>query len=267
MIPAITASSAKACVLLLCLFDTAFPVGGWQGKWLELDRVLENVHKGKGYTQFTADKTLSKKFVITYVPDASEVREEEYYSSDMLMMGGKGGTMNMTLGTNCPNRIRKARPISTNNKTYKKIARDFLKSRGYSDNTPMFIKQIVKIDLENDGTDEVFITVQSSENYETQWIDTEAQGPFYCYTFMRKIGKNGQVKTTVLAEDHHTSQEMEEGSAITYESRVIGFVDLNNDGISEMIMIEEYYEGWEVGLWQLKKNGEFEVISGVGAGV
>ena len=265
MIHLVISASTKACILLAGFGTQALPVGGWSGKWLQPEECIKHMHKGQSFDYFEAEEGYANRFVVKELPDTRDLSNEEYISSEEITVLGEEEGPYVAVATNCPSRIRKATEIPVDNPTYKNITREFLKSKGYGSDAPMFITQILKTDLENDGTDEVFITVQSSEDYEVVWDSGNATGPFYCYTFMRKVGKDGKVRTTVLMKDEPDEKGVEAGTALTYSTYIMGFADLNGDGISEIVIKHEYYEGWEIGIGVLK-NGEMEIISGAGMG-
>jgi len=157
----------------------------------------------------------------------------------------------------------KTEVISPDNKTYQKAARDFLKGQGLKekDLKGMFVSQVVKVDLEGDGTDEVFISVQSSENYLTDFWEEEG-GKLYSYLFMRKV-VNGKVQTFVLyGEQYPRGGDV----GMTLVFKLAGFWDLDGDGALEVITDESYYEGFAFGIYSFE-DGEFFYRTGWGAGV
>ncbi len=152
--------------------------------------------------------------------------------------------------------------ISTNNETYRNITRDFLKGQGLGDRdmNEMFVSQVVKVDLEGDGTDEVFISVQASENYLTEFHKEEG-GVLYSYLFMRKI-VNGKVETFVLAGEQFERRP----DYVTMVFSLSGFWDMDGDGVLEAITREAYYEGFGYGIYSFD-GGKFIYRTGWGAGV
>lgn len=156
----------------------------------------------------------------------------------------------------------KAEIISPDDDTCRKIARDFLKGRGIKgkDLRDMFVSQIVKVDLEGDGVDEVFISVQSSENYLSDFWSKES-GALYSYLLMRKL-VNGKPQIFVL----YGEQFRESGDAdFTMLFKVAGFWDLDRDGVLEIVVSGEYYEGFGLGIYSF--DGErFVFRAGWGEG-
>lgn len=153
--------------------------------------------------------------------------------------------------------------IPSEDRTYRKVVEDFLKGEGIKkvDLAEMFISQIVRVDLEGDGVDEVFISVQSSEDYLTDFWEEEGSR-LYSYLFMRKA-VNGKERIFVL----YGEQYPRGGDAgITLVFKVAGFWDLDRDGVLEVITNEAYYEGFGLGIYSFD-GGSFIYRVGWGEGV
>lgn len=244
------------------------PIGGYaEGRgWLSDSECLEFIKKGTRIDivklgsgkigTFTVDRLLTPSEEppdegTIYAEGTVKAKEEGDSGSDAII-----GVFDP--GTEPP----KTEVIPPDNETYHKIAKDFLKGEGINkaDLETMFISQVVKVDLEGDGTDEVFISVQSSENYLTDFWEEEG-GRFYSYLFMRKV-VNGKVRTFVLYGEQYARGDV----GITLIFRLAGFWDLDGDGTLEIITDEAYYEGFGFGIYSFE-DGEFVYRTGWGMGV
>lgn len=148
---------------------------------------------------------------------------------------------------------------NNNNDNYKKIFEDILKSKGIYD-TKVNIRQIIRIDLEGDGTEEVLITASNIDFP----LDVVKKNNTYSIVMLRKI-VNGSVENRILKEEYYNEDgSFESGCPFVYY--IPGVLDANGDGIMEIFIEEKYYEGESMEVYEIKKNNIKRVLSyGVGA--
>lgn len=120
------------------------------------------------------------------------------------------------------------------NEIYQNIVSDILAGIDLVD-APIDIKQILNVDLEGDGVDEVIITASS---YKAP-IDFLESPERYSFVVLRKIIK-GEVQNIMLAGDYHKEGETE---GLNYIYYVPFILDLNGDGRMEIVTEGMYYEG------------------------
>jgi hypothetical protein len=127
--------------------------------------------------------------------------------------------------------------------TYAGFARDLLASRGLDVADPV-ITQLLRVDLEGDGTDEALAVAQRLADPS----GLIAQPGDYSIVFLRKI-VGSEVQTAILADSIVT--ELDEGASPYVEAHAIGAVaDLSGDGSMEIVVSSAYYEGIGVGIWE-----------------
>lgn len=122
------------------------------------------------------------------------------------------------------------------------------------------VDQAIRIDLEGDGVDEVFLVSNDSWDFTV--------GPTinsHSLTLMRRVVEE-EVQTARLFFTRRTADDAE--SFFFLRSRIAGFADLNGDGKMEILTQEEYYEGSSVIAWEYVNNdiGPVEVLA-TGCGV
>lgn len=123
--------------------------------------------------------------------------------------------------------------LDFDSKIYKKIVADFLKTKKIG-NPGVKIRQLYRVDLEGDGTDEVVIRATNYKNFGA----SETKGD-YSFVLVRKIvGKT--VKNILLTGDF-TTKDVEFSAPSRHE--ITAIADLNGDGKMEIVIYGEYYEG------------------------
>lgn len=145
-------------------------------------------------------------------------------------------------------RIPKA--LSLTDKTYIKIASDFLRLKGIA-KPVVKLTQLYRVDLEGDGQDEVILsaTKYSGDNA------AAASKNDYSFTIVRKIVA-GKAKNILLGGDFIT-KGFDFGAPNTYE--VSAIADLNGDGKMEIIHHGAYYEGSGTTVYQILNGKEVEI--------
>jgi hypothetical protein len=128
---------------------------------------------------------------------------------------------------------------------YHQAVLDWLRSQGVP-NPQSGVIHIFKVDLENDGVDEVFI---SATHLDPSQHTTQAGD--YSVILMRKLIGN-DVTTTLVVGDLYNSQTQEVTYPQTYS--LANFIDLNQDGVLEVIVDVKAWE--KVGALVYEVNGQ-----------
>jgi hypothetical protein len=142
---------------------------------------------------------------------------------------------------------------NTKNKTYETIISDILKSKGVK-NPNVQLNQIIRTDLEGDGVEEVLI---SANSHFKSFFD-KTKGDYYSILVLRKI-INGKVENIVITAETKMAD-------LAYVNKILAILDIDNDGVMEIITSMAYYEGDTTIIYKLKGN-EAEVILSEGCGV
>ena len=154
---------------------------------------------------------------------------------------------------------RKAKQTDTTQPVYIKAAADFLATQGIA-KPVVKITQILRIDLEGDGEDEVLLSATHYPNKEGGMVTSASVGNYSFVLLRRVVG--GKVQTSLVeGEFYPTAKEF--NAPNRYE--VSGLLDLDGDGKLEIIVHSAYYEGAATSVWQLGKNGLKRVLE-IGCG-
>ena len=156
---------------------------------------------------------------------------------------------------------RKAASIPLTNAVYRKVVADFLKSKGFKDPT-VEIKQIYKVDLDGNGTDEVLI---SATRYRSGMYESQQPGD-YSFTLLRAASGKTAVNHLLEGEFYPARITKELWPPNVYE--FTGVADLNGDRVMEILVGSQYYEGGTNGAFEIKagkpvKIKEFEIACGL----
>lgn len=112
--------------------------------------------------------------------------------------------------------------------------------------------QVLRVDLEGDGTDEVFV---SANHLDGSQHTTKAGD--YSIVLMRKVVGN-DITTTLVVGDVYRSQELE----ITYPRTYLlgNFIDLDQDGVLEVVVDIQQWEGFGAIIYQVDGRNVTQVL-------
>jgi hypothetical protein len=147
---------------------------------------------------------------------------------------------------------RQADKLSTDGEFYQQAVLDWLKDEGIKD-PQVGTLQIFRVDLEGDGSDEIFI---SATRLDESQHTTKAGD--YSIVLMRKVVGN-EVVTTLVTGDVYDSKELEITYPRTYS--LANFIDLNQDGVLEVIVSFQKWEGFGASVFQIDGQDVTQTLS------
>ena len=113
------------------------------------------------------------------------------------------------------------------------------------------ISEIIKLDIEGDGVDEVLIIASNANS-------SDMVNGQYSIVVMRKI-MEGNVESIFLIKDIRTNLPTELNTRTIYEYELCEVVDLNYDGVCELLIKREYYEGHCYQVYEIDDN-EYKIV-------
>lgn len=222
-----------------------------EGKWIEAEDALKRLNGGEKYQlytltssqgEFTGSKPEEDPVGCLMVKFTPELRSDE----GTVAVGGPWNAL-----------PRAPKPQSSKQKVYVDAVRQILKEHGLA-KAPVRITQALRIDLEGDGREEVLISATTPrENYPSP----DPRKNDYSFVALRKI-VGGKVKTSILVGDFFTKTKQEE---LPYIHNVLAVLDLNGDGVQEIIVRSAYYEGIGYEVFQAGDK-ENQVVMAYGCG-
>ena len=149
--------------------------------------------------------------------------------------------------------------MSTNDPRYREVVSRLLRSHGIR-RAVINITQLISIDLDGDGSQEVLI----SATHLAEGLG-DGGGPMavharpgdYSVVFLRKIVR-GRVRDIILSEDFHPRKV--KYPSPPFQFRVAAVLDVNGDGQMEIILHGDYYEGGGSTLYRILGNRAKDVF-------
>jgi len=146
--------------------------------------------------------------------------------------------------------------LPVDNPTYQTAVSELLAGYGIVDPAPE-LRQVIRTDLEGDGTDEIIITA----GYDGPFFPEVPAGS-YSLAILRKV-VDVEVETAILGF-YQVPADSEPTSYID-QFRIAAVADLNGDGQMEIVVNDSYYEGYATTVYEWV-NADLGPVAVLGAG-
>jgi FG-GAP repeat protein len=160
-----------------------------------------------------------------------------------------------------PNKVQ---TLDTTQKVYVDAVRDFLKTKGI-DQPQVKIDNIVRVDLDGDGEEEVLI---SATNYlNDKRVPMRSPAGSYSMVILRRVVA-GKVETQLVEGEFHPKAYVRKEDSFDAPNayKVIAVLDLDGDGKMEIVVGSRYYEGEATTIYRCDAK-KCEQLLSVGCGV
>ena len=141
--------------------------------------------------------------------------------------------------------------------TYSAVATELLAERGLDVPNPL-MKQVIRVDLEGDGVDEVLAVAERVSG------EFQADQGDYSIVFLSRM-LDGVLVTDVLLDNVVAEVVSTSGFPTRVSYSVAALADLNDDARMEMVLNVDYGEELDIGVWELLDEGPVPQI-GTGCG-
>ena len=166
----------------------------------------------------------------------------EGYASQ-LRQAVPGNVQMLAIANALPNaQPRLPRMQSLNQESYQRAAAGLLRAQGLNIERAQ-LTQLMRVDLDGDGVEEVLFSARSRPNYGD--TPEEKRGD-YSLIGLRYVD-GGQVKTVTLASSVSTKDV---AFAAPYKFEIMSCVDVDGDGKMEIAGANNYYEGNGFDVWR-----------------
>jgi hypothetical protein len=159
---------------------------------------------------------------------------------------------------------RKPRLVDPTQKVYVDAVRDFLKTKRI-EQPKVKIENILRVDLDGDGEDEVLI---SATNYfEKENLSMRSPAGSYSVVLLRRVVA-GKVETQPVAGEFHPNAYLRKGDSFDAPNayKVIAALDLDGDGKLEVVVASSYYEGEAITIYRCESKKKVEALLSVSCG-
>jgi hypothetical protein len=213
--------------------ETGFLIGASRkGKWLKAADTVKDLRDGEEYRLYSATKFVrgskggKPESEGEPCPDVLKVPLKEHGTDAVIAIGADWNALPRT-------------PVfaSTTQPAYQTAVHDFLVSKGIK-KPQVKVTQVVRIDLEGDGTEEVLV---SATNYFSKdgSVPSDAPAGRYAFVILRREVKGG-VKTSMIAGEFYPKAKTFNAPS---KYKVLAVLDCDGDGRMEVIVDGAYYEG------------------------
>lgn len=234
-------------------------LGGYNGKeWVEADKIAPKLYGGETYQLFSEHKIIGND-----VGNAPELDVDfgSFYHLDMK----KDAEYEIAVGSETE--IPCLKPRKMEDDYYETIIKEFFEGIGYPEYQLDHLEGVT-FDLDQDGDGEDIICVYHYPDSAYYQIKAEE---YYSYTLLRDNGK------TIIIDEAYRDKAEESGEygleieageeiIILYMTSVMGSMDMNNDGIYEVIIGENWFEGWGYSVYEYQ-DGNLKKVLGMGFGI
>ena len=235
--------------------DTGYLFGGSaDGKWIKAEKAAKPMKGRTAFRVFGLTQEIGKATGGKPKPAEAEV------CADMLEVSLPSKSKDGVIALSAPwNALpRKPQIADPTQQVSVDAVREFLESRRVTD-PQVKITRILRVDLDGDGEEEMLINATNYPDDEPP-MDTAVPGGYSMVLLRRVVA--GKVQTELIAGDFYVKDE----SSPAYVYKVPAVLDLNGDGMLEIIVHSQYYEGSETTIYDCS-GGKCEAALSVGCGL
>ena len=143
--------------------------------------------------------------------------------------------------------------IDSGSPYYMELVKERIKANGVG-SSPAQIQEIKQIDLEGDGTDEIIINASYYQN--KSGIPSATRGD-YSLVILRQV--TGNVTADLPLFQSYELSDREDG--VPAYVRSVRVIDLNGDGMMEILVSVEYFDATQVLVYELSSDTQTPVLA------
>jgi hypothetical protein len=226
-----------------------------EGKWIEAKRAVESMKVGSTLPIYDLSGQVGKVDVVKVENEGEPCPQTPFVILDP-KQPERGVIAFAPKWNPLP---RKAQTLDVAQDVYVDLVRKFLIEHKIRDPV-VNITQILRIDLDGDGEDEVLISATHYER-ESDEVPNASGANTYSFVMLRRV-VGGKVKTELVVGEFYPKAK-KFNAPNKYE--VAALLDLNGDGKIDIVVHSTYYEGDEIDIFECGKSSVKKVLS-VGCG-
>lgn len=238
------------------LVDNCLIGGTIDGKWMDAAAVGPKLKGGEKYRFYTLTARAGEstgaqpKVMADYCSDTLEVALSPQPTEGVaLAVGGQWNAM-----------PREPKVLSNDEQTYREATAAILRGKRFV-KPKINITQVVRIDLEGDGIEEILVSASRYTDglvTSTGPMATRPKAGDYSLVFLRKLIR-GRVQNIIIDGEFYPFIKEDTGPPSQYRIGAVG--DVDGDGMMEVIIRSDYYEGEASTLYSLKRNKLVQMTS------
>jgi len=232
------------------LYDSTFFLllgGAGKAEWLSPD---ESVARFSGEVTYSLHSLTQKAKYFLWGEKPELQQSCKIYTVSTEAVLDEGGFVAVVDGWDVTK--RDVAELSADDPLYQQAVIDWLKTQGV-DSPEIGDMHVFRVDLEGDGTDEIFI---SATHLDESQHTTQAGD--YSVVLMRKVQGN-DVITKLILGDVYDSKEPEITYPRTYS--LANFIDLNQDGWLEVVVSYLKWEGFGASVFQVAGQDVLQTLN------
>lgn len=198
------------------------------GRWIAAEAVDPSALEGLSFTLYGEAGRRGVTTRLVRLP-TEETCSNPTYRPSTAVASGKG----TYLAAEWDVARRKAAALGRDNPTYQAELSGWLAMQGINDLSPT-IQQLVRVDLNGDGRDEVILAAERQRG-----SITSTRAGDYAVLLLRRL-QGEQVETVPLRADLYREDCIAECAPVRY--RLFSTLDLDGDGVLELIVTSQDYE-------------------------
>jgi hypothetical protein len=207
------------------------------GKWLKSEAASGLIPGGEQYRLYTLTGEAGNSVGSKPVNGGEGPCSDTFYVTLTPFPAGRGSLV--AVGGPWNAMPRKLKIASPEVQVYKEAATALLRRKGIVD-PKVNLTQVLQVDLDGDGVEEVLVSANNYQRFKPGGgLTPDARAGDYSLVFMRKVVR-GTVVTKIVTGEYYPKAKKFTGPA---EHRIMGVLDLNGDGIMEIVLSGRYYEG------------------------
>jgi len=237
---------------------TCYLLGGWsKDGWLKDKAAASLLWGGEKYRFYSLNKEVGTG--VGNPPHPFGEKDDPCHETLVVSFGaapeGREGLVAVGGSFNALPRV--PRLLSAEQQVYKDAAAAILKQKGIA-RPHIHLTQVIRVDLEGDGAEEVLV----SATHYAKGLSASASPGDYSLVFLRRVV--GGMVVTNLIEGDFFPKRVEFGAP--GEHRVGAVLDLNGDGVMEIVLFGRYYEGEWATAYRVEGDKVIKIFS-TGCGV
>jgi hypothetical protein len=226
------------------------------GKWMKAEEAAKALSHDTTYRVYGLTQSFGE------VKGSQPKPSEEEVCSDVLRVSLSPNPDKGAIALAAPwNALpRKPQVVDPTQKVYVDAARDFLKTKGI-DKPKVKIENILRVDLDGDGEEEVLI---SATNYFQKEEGAPMRSPAgsYSMVLLRRVVA-GKVETQLVEGEFYPKAYVSKDYSFNAPNayKLIAALDLDGDGKMEIVVHSDYYEGEATTIYRCNPKKIEELLS------